>query len=316
MEPPKMQQNQLHNYGYAQANLLVNPGFEIWQRGTAAFTADDIFTADEWKVNRHISDTLQIDDESTTIVAGTLSLKATKTGTNDVAYIRQGVENYKSLEGQTVTFSMWVNANVASGARLVLQDYVSSEEVEYSAYHSGSGEWEQLTVTKTIRTGLASYGSFPHSFGMAVGLQLADKAVTAYIDGASLVLGNFPQGVPFIPLNPAEDRGRCERFYEAGKQDFQHISIRRVNASTMRTRIANRFRGGKYATPTVSITFGQINLFEDAATGSTNTTNDEANWDKTVTPSQDGYTLKTDRSSVIASRSSMHIDYDFTAEVT
>lgn len=33
MEPPKLQQDQINNYGYAQANLLVNPGFEIWQRG-------------------------------------------------------------------------------------------------------------------------------------------------------------------------------------------------------------------------------------------------------------------------------------------
>lgn len=194
-------------------NLLVNPGFEIWQRGTSAFTADDIFTADEWKIKRDASDTLQIDDDSSPYI-GTLCLLATKTGTNDVAHVRQGLENYKQVEGMWLTFSAWVKTSTASFARLVLQDYVAAEESEYSDYHTGGGDWEQLTVVKKIRTGLASYASFPHSFGIAAGLQLAALAGNARIDGASLVVGEYRSGVDFLPLNPAEDQARCERFYQ------------------------------------------------------------------------------------------------------
>jgi hypothetical protein len=43
-----------------------------------------------------------------------------------------------------------------------------------------------------------------------------DVNATFYMDGATLAIGNFPQGVPYIPLNPAEDWNRCQRFYEIG----------------------------------------------------------------------------------------------------
>ena len=32
-------------------NLLINPSFEIWQRGSGSFTSDDDYTADLWKID-------------------------------------------------------------------------------------------------------------------------------------------------------------------------------------------------------------------------------------------------------------------------
>ena len=42
--------HQIQSYGHYPQNLLVNPGFEIWQRGAGPFTTDNTFHADELKI--------------------------------------------------------------------------------------------------------------------------------------------------------------------------------------------------------------------------------------------------------------------------
>ena len=202
-------------------NLLVNPGFEIWQRGAGPFTTTDGFSADEWALK---GGTGQSVSRSASPKSGVYGLSYTNTS-GAARSLNQGVEAYKSLEGLYVTFSVWVNCATASMARAFITDYVAAQESVVSGYHTGGGAWERLTAVKLIRTGLATYASHPHSFGVQVGIVVDGNVTGMLIDGASLVLGNFPQGVPFLPLNPAEDMQRCERFYEGGASwMFQGIS--------------------------------------------------------------------------------------------
>src|SRR5207244_5913028 len=51
--------------GVHQQNLLVNPGFEIWQRGNGAFTATGTYSADRWVHNLAGTDTLSISKNTT-----------------------------------------------------------------------------------------------------------------------------------------------------------------------------------------------------------------------------------------------------------
>jgi len=187
-------------------NLLINPGFEIWQRGVGPFTSGSTFSSDEWWFTGF---RLTVDKETTNQRYGSSCLKVDH-ATGGTDSVRQGIENYKSLEGQWLTFSAWVWCDTANAVSLRLVDYNGSKENALSDYHSGGSGWEHLTVVKKIRTGLLSTASFPHSFGLSADLYFVDVAVTdALMDGASLVIGNFPQGVPFIPLNPADDQARC-----------------------------------------------------------------------------------------------------------
>lgn len=83
-------------------------------------------------------------------------------------------------EGRVVTFGCHVNTNVSSRARIQIDDGVGSS---YSDYHSGSGEWELLTVTRTIASGATK-------LEFRVGI-ITGSSVVAYFDGAVAVEGKF-----------------------------------------------------------------------------------------------------------------------------
>jgi hypothetical protein len=206
--------------GVFPESLLCNGGFEIWQRGAGPFTtgSSDIFSADEWQieasgggsqitVTENTSD--QLYGDSCMEVAGTIQVD----GSNNV--IDQGVEAYKSLEGQWVTFSLWVKTTCRKFSVAII-DYVSSGEGSGGGYHCGTGEWQQITETKLIRTGLTSGpGDWPHGFGIRVGIWFWEAHSGSLIDGAMLVPGYYPEGVPYAPLQHSREIKRCHRYYEA-----------------------------------------------------------------------------------------------------
>lgn len=272
-----IQQNQINNYGYAQANLLVNPGFEIWQRGTA-FTLGPPpqFAADEWTLDG-VGGSGCVAQRSISPLYGTYSAKLTMVGAVEMNF-SQGVENYKSLEGQYLTFSMWCKTSLPNALRVRIADYDGGVEDSYSSYHSGGGGWEHLTAIKLIRTGLTPYAPWEHSFGIRVSAFLS-VAGDAWVDGATLAFGNFPQGLPYIPLNPAEDVMRCERFYQISGPSEAHNSTMLMNPTTQSGRVNTRLTTRMQAVPTVSIAMtAGIGLYDSPATGTGSTLNDQANW--------------------------------------
>jgi hypothetical protein len=164
------------------------------------------------------------------------------------AHIRQGIESYKSLEGRVVTFSCWVKADVADNVRIGIYDYNGSTDQVNSARNLTT-DWEQLVVTKTIATGLTTYAQYPHNFGMMVIVQIFDPG-SVRIDSATLVVGDFPKGIPFVPLNPAEDQARCERFFEA--KSVYHTMNAASNLESDSMRFVSPWHVQKYATPTIT----------------------------------------------------------------
>lgn len=201
-------------------NLLTNPGFEIWQRGNGPFVSTSvgtsIFTADEFAAFCGFAgNSISVSRNSADKKFGNYCAEVTLTGLGggEYSYIQQGVENAKQLEGLDITLTIWVKASSANTVRLALYDWNGSVATGgFSDWHSGSGEWEPITMTHTVNTGLVPTTTTAHLFPLYFSV-LGYADTTFYVDGATLVLGNFPQGMPFIPLNPAEDMQRCQRFY-------------------------------------------------------------------------------------------------------
>jgi len=54
---------------------------------------------------------------------------------------------YKKFRGRTVTFGAWIKTSTASHARIKIDD---STGATYSSYHTGSGSWEWLEVSRQI----------------------------------------------------------------------------------------------------------------------------------------------------------------------
>ena len=249
-------------------NLLVNPGFEIWQRGNGPFTVNYGFSCDEWRLrfDAGSGESLSVSRSSSALYGSYALLVNSSVGTT---LIDQGIEAYKSLEDKWVTFSCWVKASLGDAVKLWLRDYSGSSSGADSPYHSGSDQWEQLVVTYKIRTGLTSPGiTFPHGFGLRVALRFTQNVSNVLFDGAVLAQGYFPEGIPYVPLHPAEDLERCQRFYQTSGGDPYNGSIFRQDVVSGSNYFADHFfQTPMYATPTLTITNGNNKGFGASPAG-------------------------------------------------
>lgn len=137
---------------YSYANLLTNGSFE---------TGDP---PDDW--DSILADTRE--RSSTYAKFGSYSLKLTRTDTNTYAY--QGLAGYDKYKGKTLIFGIWVKSDSAY-ARVHIND---GDGETIGGYHTGSGDWEFLTVSRTISDS-ATYVRF---------IAGVVNPGTAYFDGA------------------------------------------------------------------------------------------------------------------------------------
>lgn len=245
-------QFQIANYGYAPQSYCINGGFEVWQRGNGPFITPNKFTCDEWRVQNYSLGAMSVTRFATPL-SGTYCITATTTGASVDIAIEQGIEAYKSLQGLWVTLSVSVKTSVANCNRAWISDYDgSTQNTVASALHTGSGNWERLSCTKLIRPTLQSNPLWPHSFGIDCGVHF-NNAATALIDDATLVIGNYPEGVPFIPKNPEEDFRDCQRFYEVmGLASAASICPLMYGVATTPVGQGIQFQTQKAATPTIT----------------------------------------------------------------
>lgn len=186
----------------AHRNLLVNGGYEVWQRGAGSFTAvGGVWTADRWRYyDAGLSGTIAITRESSTKATDSVySLKAvfTRVGVNGI--LTQLIEDYTQLRGRTVSLSMKVHQSVASSCRLFITD---STGTTTSATSATTGSFVTLTATRALGSGITS---------LEVGVEFTASG-TFHLDNAMLVIGPAP--APYQPLTPQEDLARCQRYYE------------------------------------------------------------------------------------------------------
>jgi len=186
----------------ARANLLTNGGFEIWQRGNGPFTANAAYTADRWFIGlgagSSISisrDTANADSNSQYCAAVTYTHSAQTDFTQPVA-----VDVTPGLRGKPISCSVRVKTSVANGVRLRINPGTGPVT---SAYHTGSGQYETLTLPMGAVTSATTLINFQVELSVSG---------TYYIDNAMLVVGSVP--ADYAPLHPADDLARCLRYYE------------------------------------------------------------------------------------------------------
>ena len=192
----------------ARANLLVNGGFEVWQRGNGPFTTDSAYLADRWKIYLPVGTMSVSKDTTNADTAGACA--AVTVGGGPSAGNAQQIYQYPlhtseiglQLAGKQITFSARVRTSVASGVRLNLNPAGGTNT--YSSYHTGSGAYQTLSVTATMATS-------PSGIGCSVAFSFEANG-SYYVDNAMLVVGS--QAADYAPLHPADDLARCLRYYE------------------------------------------------------------------------------------------------------
>jgi len=243
----------------AIANLLVNGGFEVWQRGNGPFTgAGGGFHADRWQIYMQGTDTISVtkDTAASDIAMGSNTAAAcafTLGNGGGVSSIYQVLMiNEQGLQGRTVSASVRVYTSFANAVRIDLQRNDGTQV--FSSYHSGNGQYQTLSVTMTnVPTNATSV--VLHVYFSASG--------THHIDNAMLVVGSTP--ADYQPLHPADDLARCLRYYEQlGSSYFDAIGAG-VATATTQVLIVGAFKAQKAVSPTVTQAAGGWQVFTNGS---------------------------------------------------
>ena len=132
-------------------------------------------------------DSGDIEKDITTYKLGTASAKFTNAGE-----LYQDSNNPNLLEDKPIVYRCWVKTSTAGIARISITDDAGSE---YSSYHSGSGDWELLEVTKEIVNSVTTQVRFAC---------LVDGAGTANFDVAYSPRWYFDDFYNFDPEGQSE----------------------------------------------------------------------------------------------------------------
>jgi hypothetical protein len=197
-------------------NLLINGGFDVWQRGTSGSTTGNPHypSADRWATINYTSGwglttntvgKTTIDDMNVFTFTGN-STDAEK------SYLTQRVENILILKGKTVTLSFF--AKISSGT------IVCDGRIETGGgnnYYAGTNAiidttWKKHVVTTEVGTDYTGVGG-NSTFSVAMILNQMDlTGRTFYVAQVQLELGD--QATEFEHRSYGEELALCQRYYE------------------------------------------------------------------------------------------------------
>jgi len=205
--------------GGGRKNLLINGDFKISQRGdytSATAVADDTYYLDRWKMRENTTAiTIQHNKNISITEAGGDGIKTNSARvditSNATGYwgLRQVVEDYAAVSGQTVTFSCWVRG---VGPKVFFRLW-SITNIGHG--HALTEDWQFYTETFTVP---AFTQAAENSNGCSVSLtnyagggvynQTADWCEVALFQ---VEIGRSP--TPFEFRTEAEELARCQRYY-------------------------------------------------------------------------------------------------------
>ena len=119
-------------------NKARNGSFESWSLGTTS-------NPDGWALSGNLGGTGTVAEDTTNVRMDGASIKLTST--SGTASVIQDFSEYyfiSSFEGRTFTMGAWIKSSTASSARI---NVTHNGATHFSSFHSGSGEFELLTVT-------------------------------------------------------------------------------------------------------------------------------------------------------------------------
>lgn len=239
-----------------QINMLDNGGMEIWQRGNGPFAftqATGGYTADRWNNGFNGGGgtySLSISKETTIIDSGIAALKAVVSSVSGSTswVLEQNIENPTAYRGKALTFSIRVNANTANTIRIAITDGVTQT---LSSFHNGNSTYQTLTVTQAISN---SSNAITFLMGAVVTGDAANT--TVYFDSGTVVIGSNPAS--FVPLHPAIDLVRCQRYYEVSPAGTEWNMTGCQTATQVLMRAAHSFQVTKRTTPTMTGTLTTV----------------------------------------------------------
>jgi len=233
-------QEQRDLIGAGRKNLIINGGFDVWQRGTS-FSGNNIYTADRW---------LTINGTTSSITKQGNGFHWNDTvGTSPTASgIEQRIENLHRYVGSigslTVSFKLTVNRANSGTTKFYMWDYDGSNYVSGSEYvlPENSG-----TYSHTFTVSGASDGDvFTCSFWLGNGDYI--------LENVQLELGSV--ATEFEHRSYGEELALCQRYYEkwsGSKAMHPQYSSEASGVYAAARELWNDFKVEKRSNPTVTV---------------------------------------------------------------
>ena len=217
-------QEQFNLIGAGRRNWVINGDFSVSQRGdftTSSSASDTAYSVDRFKnfvknINANVLHTkaATVDGEIKN------TLKMTATNTNSAGrlgfrhYVESGSNGRTPLAGKTATLSVWMKSN-NSNAGFYFYDYGNAGYF-YRIKHSGGGQWEKLTLTVPIGTGVTSSNYYGYELNFAMqGDTNGGVSITSgdYVEIAEPQFELGKVATPFEHRSYGEELALCQRYY-------------------------------------------------------------------------------------------------------
>lgn len=205
-------QGALANLGAGvRPNLLINPFFEVNQRGQTSYSGGASYFIDLWKLSDSAM-SVQISDDHISI-----------TSASTYQSFEQRIENYKELFGKTLTLSALVKGVSGNTVGIAIGNTNTSSGVYFRERFTCTGNWQLITMTFTLSeissgdTYLAvmCYPEFTNggtggtSDWMAAKLEEGSTQTLAYQDDTGAW-----QLLPQPESDYATQLAKCQRYYQ------------------------------------------------------------------------------------------------------
>jgi len=210
------------NLKSGRKNLIINGGFDVWQRGTSfSFNNETKYTSDRWLVSHGGTGTMsqQSFTPGQTDVPGepTYYMRLNNSGATSKPDFIQRVEDVRTTASKTLTLSFWAKASTAlTNEFYVHQRFGSGGSAEVGTVLGSVSigtSWAKHSITFTmpsISGKTIGAGSYAQLFCVRV-LSGFVSGVTLDITGVQLELGSV--ATDFEHRSYGEELALCQRYY-------------------------------------------------------------------------------------------------------
>ena len=196
----------------ARKNLLINGGFDVWQRGTSFPNLINTYGPDRWRLGVSVGgqgvDRLVVIDD--TADEAYYAARLTKTASSQTTFV-QRVEGARVFAGRTVTVSFLARASVARANTIRTTQVPSGTTVSTDIGVANiTTAFTKFTFTTTLDS-LAGFGDVAGSYTEVVFADDDAQAGTIDYANVQLELGDTATDFEYRPI--AEELGLCQRYY-------------------------------------------------------------------------------------------------------
>ena len=207
----------------SRKNLLINGGFEVWQRGTSFTGTNDVYTADRWRFFDCVTPArVTISRVAAHAVSGAISpysLRIAVSGGLALGVLEQRLEDALLFSGKTITFTT-LGHSLTADQMAVQVFFVPNLDTPATSVMS-SAQAISLTAScaaHSVSFTLPTLDPADYVFGKSyIALQLVfnlDDGHSLELNASQLEFGDT--ATDFEYRHPAEELALCQRYYETG----------------------------------------------------------------------------------------------------